>query len=203
MNIILGLLKGILSMKFGWIIAIVVGIVVGGSIIRNIFTGSFNVMKFASGFNIFAGGVQGKLIYYGLLAILAFGLYHQLTRATYDTDYTSNYKNNIVWNRDVNIDQKQIINNPEDNLMIGIKIFGFKIGISRPVKSKVIQNINNKAIINPKSQTSTTSVISNSVSKSEKKKSNTLINVVKIVTGVTIIVVATHFIIKIFKKKGK
>ena len=90
-NLIIPILKFIMGMKIGTAVALVGGGFVLFTLIRNILTGAFSVTKFASGFNIFSGGVQGKLIYYGLLAILAFGLYHQLTRATYDTDYTSNY----------------------------------------------------------------------------------------------------------------
>lgn len=101
---LLPLLKIILGMKFGWIILIVVGILVVGSLLKNILTGSFSLGKFASGFNIFAGGVQGKLIYFGLLAILAFGLYHQLTKAT--TEYNTDYRNNIHHNDDVLVDQR-------------------------------------------------------------------------------------------------
>jgi len=104
MNIILTLLKGLLGMKFGWVILLVVGLLIGGSLIKNIITGSFSITKFASGFNFFAGGVQGKLIYYGFLAILAFGLYHQLTKAT--TEYNTDYRNNVHHNRDVAIDQR-------------------------------------------------------------------------------------------------
>jgi hypothetical protein len=101
---ILGILKFILGMKFGWLLLIGGGLLIGGSIIKNIFTGSFSVGKFLGGFNLFAGGVQGKLIYYGILAILAFGLYYQLTRAT--TNYDTDYKNNVHHNQDVAIDQR-------------------------------------------------------------------------------------------------
>jgi len=100
----LTIIKFILGLKFGWLLLIVGGIIMGGSIIKNIFTGSFSVAKFAGGFNIFAGGVQGKLIYYGLMIVLALGLYHQITRATYD--YDTDYKNNIRNNRDVYLDQR-------------------------------------------------------------------------------------------------
>ena len=122
MNIVLSLIKFLLGLKFGWIIAIVVGVVVGGSLIRNIFTGSFSVGKFLGGFNIFTGSVQGKLIYYGLLAILAFGLYHQLTRATWN--YDTDYKNHIHNNQDVFIDQTVGTKGCDVDLFFGLVKFG-------------------------------------------------------------------------------
>jgi hypothetical protein len=76
---ILAIIKFVLGLKFGWIILVIGAIIFGGSIIRNIFTGSFNVAKFAGGFNLFAGGVQGKLIYYfivfSIVAAVALGIY--------------------------------------------------------------------------------------------------------------------------------
>lgn len=149
-NIILGLIKVVLGMKFGWLIAIVAGIVIGGSIIRNILTGSFSVVKLASGFNPFTGAVQGKLIYYGLILVICFGVYHQLTRATYDTDYTNTYKNNVHNNENVVIDQKQIIESQEDLILVGVKIFGLKIGITCKATPKPREIIDNSKIKQPK-----------------------------------------------------
>ncbi len=103
-NLLLVLLKGILGMKFGWLIVIIAGIIIGGSLIKNVISGSFSIGKFASGFNPFLGGVQGKLIYYGLLITLALAIYHQITRPT--TDYDTNYKNQIHHNRDIAVDQR-------------------------------------------------------------------------------------------------
>lgn len=105
-NILFTVFKFILGLKFGWVIIIVVGSVFALSLVRNIIAGSFSVTKFASGFNPFTGSVQGKLIYYGILAILAFGLYHQLTRATEETNYDTDYRNNIHHNADVIVDQR-------------------------------------------------------------------------------------------------
>ena len=121
-NILLGLLKGILTMKFGWLIAIVAGVVIGGSIIKNILSGSFSVAKFAGGFNIFAGGVQGKLIYYGLIIFGCFVAYHFIMRPTnsYDTDY----KNHIHNNQDVFIDQTVGTKGCDVDLFFGLVKFG-------------------------------------------------------------------------------
>lgn len=104
MNIILTIFKSIIGMKFGWVILLVVGIVFVLSFVRNIASGSFSVGKFFSGFNIFAGGVQGKLIYLAVLAILGYGLFHQLTKPT--TNYDTDYKNDIHHNDDVIVDQR-------------------------------------------------------------------------------------------------
>lgn len=101
---IMTIIKFILGMKFGWIIATVLGLLIGGSLIRNIITGSFSITKFASGFNPFTGSVQGKLIYYGLIIFGCFVVYNFVMRPT--TDYDTNYKNQIHHNQDVFIDQK-------------------------------------------------------------------------------------------------
>ena len=167
-KILLTVIKIILNMKFGWLILIVVGVIFGLSIIKNIMSGSFNVAKFAGGFNPFVGSVQGKLIYYGLMIILALGLYHQLTRATFDTDYTNTYKNNVHHNEEVTIDQSQHIDTPEDALLIGIKIFGFKIGISAQATSKPATIIDNTQVQKPKE---TITVVPEKV-KEEVKKLN-------------------------------
>jgi hypothetical protein len=136
MNILFTILKAILGMKFGWLIAIVAGVIIGGSLIRNILTGSFNVAKFAGGFNIFTGGVQGKLIYYGLIIFGCFTVYHFIMRPTnsYDTDY----KNQIHHNQDVMIDQR--VGTQEGcnvNLLFGLVKLGCK---SQPITKTV--NVN-------------------------------------------------------------
>ena len=135
MNIILGLLKGVLGMKFGWLIAIVAGILIGGSLIRNIFTGSFSVAKFASGFNIFAGGVQGKLIYYGLILFGCFVAYHFIMRPTYS--YDTDYKNQIHHNQDVFIDQKVGAGCIPTKILFGLIQIGCK---SEPITKTVNNN---------------------------------------------------------------
>jgi len=135
MNIILTVIKFILGLKFGWAIFLGVGVIFGGSIIKNILGGSFSVTKLLGGFNLFAGGVQGKLIYYGVILILAFGLYHQLTRAT--TNYDTDYKNNINHNQDVLVDQRVGTNNACDvNLFFGL----IKIGCKQLPITKIVNN---------------------------------------------------------------
>jgi hypothetical protein len=110
-----------------------IGAIVGvGSLILNIIKGTFSVAKFASGFNIFTGQVQGKLIYYGILAILGFALYHQLTRAT--VDYNTDYRNNIRNNRDVYIDQR-VGDVCAEKCAIAIQPFGITILKAGCVKS--------------------------------------------------------------------
>lgn len=135
-NILLGLLKGIFAMKFGWLIAIVIGIILGGSIIKNILTGSFSVAKFASGFNPFSGGVQGKLIYYGLIIFACFCVYHFIMRPTYS--YDTDFKNQIHNNQDVMIDQRVgTIEGCDVNVLFGLIKIGCK---SQPITKTV--NVN-------------------------------------------------------------
>lgn len=141
LNELLPIIKFILSLKFGWVIFIILGGIVGGSLIKNIISGSFSIGKLASGFNIFAGGVQGKLIYWGLLAILAFGLYSQLTRATFDTDYNTNYRNNVQQNRDVYLDQR-VGDVCTEKCAIAIQPFGWtllKVGCTQSCAPSITQ----------------------------------------------------------------
>jgi len=100
----MSIIKFILGMKVGWLIVSIAGLFIGGSIIKNIITGSFSVGKFFGGFNIFAGGVQGKLIYYGLIIFGCFVAYSFIMRPTYN--YDTNYRNQIHHNRDIAVDQR-------------------------------------------------------------------------------------------------
>lgn len=131
-------------------------------LLRNLKTGAFSPLKFISGFNLFLPGVQGKLIYIGVIlivaAILLFGLYHQLTRATYDTNYKNNYKNNIHGNNAVTVDQRQIISQPEDTLMIGVKVLGLKVGISAQSKPAVPITVIDNTKVQKKAKKKTTLV---------------------------------------------
>ena len=145
---IMTIIKFLLGLKFGWIILLGIGLLMGGSLIRNIFTGSFSVGKFASGFNLFAGGVQGKLIYYAIIGTLLLAVYGKIMQPTSDFDNT--YKNNVHHNDDVVIDQRQIIESQEDSLLIGIKIFGFKIGITAKGTPKPREIIDNSKVEKPK-----------------------------------------------------
>lgn len=132
---IFSIFKFIMNMKFGWLLWMGFSIIMGGSIIRNIFTGSFSVGKLLGGFNIFTGSVQGKLIYYGLIIFGCFVAYHFIMRPTnsYDTDY----KNNIQHNQDVMIDQRVGTNNGCDvNLFFGL----IKIGCRQQPITKIVNN---------------------------------------------------------------
>jgi len=126
---------------FGGIISVVVFAL---TLIFNIFRGTFSISKFFGGFNIFGAGVQGKLIYYfvifSIVSAVALGIYHKFVQTT----YSSVYKNQVTA-ENVTIDQKQIYPNTEDVLLIGIKIFGFKFGITyqgTPSNKTTINNPN-------------------------------------------------------------
>ena len=104
---------------------------------KNILTGTFSVSKFFSGFAFWQGAVMGKLIYYiiifSIVAAVALGIYHRFTQETYSNDYRNNVKGeNVI------IDQRQIFDNKSDAVLIGIKLFGLRIGVS--VESKVKPN---------------------------------------------------------------
>jgi len=138
-TIVMSLIKGLLGMKFGGVILIAISVILGLSIIKNIFSGSFNVTKFVGGFNPFTGSVQGKLIYYAVFAILAFGLYHQLTRAT--TEFNTDYRNNIRGNRDVYLDQR-VGDNCTEKCALAIQPFGFtilKVGCVKSCTASITQ----------------------------------------------------------------
>jgi hypothetical protein len=130
--------------------SIVIGVIILiGTLVKNIITGGFSLTKFIGGFNIFAGPVQGKLIYYGVIfavvAAVSFGLYHRITQETFET----NYKNQIKAEQ-VIVDQKTIYPVQDDALLIGIKIFGLKLGITIQSRPKPIISINNGIIGNGK-----------------------------------------------------
>ena len=94
----------ILNMKIWQLIATVGGLLIAGSLIKNIFTGSFNVSKFVNGFNPFLGGIQGKLIWLAVWCFIFFTAYQFIMRPTYN--YDTNYRNQIHDNQDVAIDQR-------------------------------------------------------------------------------------------------
>jgi len=138
-NLIIPILKFIMGMKIGTAIALIGGGLVLITLIRNILIGTFNVSKFAGGFNIFSGSIQGKLIYWGILAILAFGLYHQLTRSTFN--YDTDYRNNIRNNRDVYLDQR-VGDVCTEKCVLSIQPLGFtilKFGCVKSCESSITQ----------------------------------------------------------------
>lgn len=119
------------------IIGVVIFIVV---LVFNIIKGTFNISKFFGGFNILAGGVQGKLIYYAILFILGAGLWHQLTKAT--TEYNTDYRNTITRNRDVFVDQR-VGDGDIDKCLVAIEPFGLsllKIGCVKVKSTSIIEN---------------------------------------------------------------
>jgi hypothetical protein len=103
-NLIFGLIKIIFGMKFGYLILIGIVVILGFSIIKNIFSGSFNVVKLASGFNPFTGAIQGKLIWLAIWCFIFFTAYQFIMRPT--TSYDTDYKNQIHHNEDVLVDQR-------------------------------------------------------------------------------------------------
>jgi hypothetical protein len=94
------------------------------SVVFNIIKGTFSVTKLLGGFNIFSGQVQGKLIFYGVIIVIAlaiaFGLYTKITEKTIVT----NYKNKITA-ENVTIDERPIL--PEVHYLVRLEILGLDI----------------------------------------------------------------------------
>jgi hypothetical protein len=126
--IIPNLLKGLLGMKLGTILLMVAG---AGGLLFILKTFVFGKVGGVASWFI---GWQGKLVYYflvvSLITALSLGLYHKITDATYENNY-----NNIVKRANqIIIDQRQILP-PEDELIAGINIFGFKFGLTHHSKA--------------------------------------------------------------------
>ena len=137
MNILLTLLKGILGMKFGWVILLVVGLIFGLSLIKNIISGSFSVAKFASGFNPF-GGAQGKLLWLAFWCFAFFTAYSFIMRPT--TSYDTDYKNHIHDNQDVFTDQRVGASCVPTKILWGV----IQIGCGSESMKKVTNNVEEK-----------------------------------------------------------
>ena len=135
LKIILALITFILKLKFGWIIAIVVGVIIGFSVIKNIISGSFSVAKLASGFNPFTGAIQGKLIWLAIWCFIFFTAYQFIMRPT--TSYDTDYKNNIRGNQDVIIDQSVGVKCIPTRILWGLIQIGCK---SDPISKNVTNN---------------------------------------------------------------
>lgn len=114
------------------IIGVLVGVI---SLVVNMLKGSFNISKFFGGFNIFSGGVQGKLIYFAVLAIVGYGLIHQLTKAT--TEYNTDYRTNLHHNRDVAVDQRVGVTCIPTKFLWGLIQIGCN---SESMKNNVVNN---------------------------------------------------------------
>ena len=123
---------GVLVGSLGTLVAVI-------SFVLNLIKGTFSVTKFVGGFNIFSGQVQGKLIYYGILLLIAgavaFGIYTKMTQATYRTDYKNQIKAETV-----NIDQRPIL--PEVRYLLRVEILGLDIHFWRTTTRPIV-TINN------------------------------------------------------------
>ena len=134
-NLLIGLVKGILGMKFGVLIVVVLGVILVFSILKNIISGSFSVAKLASGFNPFTGAIQGKLIWLAIWCFIFFTAYQFIMRPT--TSYDTDYKNNIRGNQDVIIDQSVGAKCIPTKILFGLIQIGCK---SEAVKKNVTNN---------------------------------------------------------------
>lgn len=201
-KLVLGMIKNLLGMKLIWIIVIAVVVLIVIFLIKNIVKGSFDVAKFAGGFNVFSGQVQGKLIYYfiifSIVAAVALGIYAKFT----DDTYSNTYKNNISNNNEVYVDQRQIIESQEDTLMIGIKLFGLKIGLTAKGHPKSNTTIDNKKVTGKIIVSGTNPPAPIKVNPTSDLKKSLYVLGASFV-GLLVIIFGTHFITKLFKKEKK
>jgi len=100
----MNIMQTILNLKVGYLILIVGGLLLVGSLIKNILYGSFSLGKFVSGFNPFTGSIQGKLIWLAIWCFIFFTVYQFIMRPT--TNFDTDYKNNVHHNDDVIIDER-------------------------------------------------------------------------------------------------
>ena len=118
-------------------IAGIVGVVIFvGVLVFNILKGTFSISKFFGGFNVFAGAVQGKLIFYAIIAAVAFGVYQKIIQPTVRTDYKNNIKAETVY-----IDQKPIL--PEIKYAFRLQSFGLDIHFFRITPYPKTNTVNN------------------------------------------------------------
>ncbi len=133
---------------------------IGGLVAFTMGNGSFSIGKFFGGFAFWKGQILGKLMYYGIIiaivAAVALGIYHRFTQETYENTYK-----NTVKAEEVIIDQRQILPNPDDSFFFGVKIFGFKLGVTRGKKTKV----GKPTVINKIKATNATEITSSKTSK--------------------------------------
>jgi|GEM_PF-6219680 len=125
-------------------IATIVGVIIFiVTLIINIIKGGFSISKFFGGFNIFAGAVQGKLIFYAIIIAVAFGVYQKIIQPTVRTDY----KNQITA-ENVQIDQRPIL--PEVKYLFRVEILGLDIHFWRRTSNpstKTTNNINANTVV--------------------------------------------------------
>lgn len=141
------------------------------------------------------------LVIFAIVGTVCFGLYKKITAATYSNDY----KNNIHGNQAVAVDESQTVIAPEDTLLIGIKIFGLKLGISAQETPKVPAKItNNGQTVTVTKPVPVSLVIANStvpVVKPVVKKANIFIRIAQATGIAAVVIVGVHYIVKIFKKQ--
>jgi hypothetical protein len=204
---LLDLARTILSVKLVYVLIGIVALVVVGFAIYGVVKliqeqkERQNNLKFAP-LAFLGSGVSLKLIIYvlafAMIGATAFGLYRKIT----ESSTTTNYKNEVSRvTGTVSIDQRQVA--PEKKYLIRLELLGLDIHFFETTPKTVATIDNNKVIVTPAPVTPNpvVPVPPAPTPQPEKKTSNTIMNVVKIVTGVTIVVFAVHFITKLFKKE--
>lgn len=92
----------------------------------------FNPAKFAGGFAIWRGKVFGKMLFLVIVISVALGIYHQLTKATFET----NNKTVMQSPEEVYVDNRTMIEQNEKEMgFIGVKLWKLKLGLSYSAQS--------------------------------------------------------------------
>ena len=167
-NLIFGLIKIILGMKFGYLILIGIVVILGFSIIKNIFSGSFNVVKLAGGFNPFTGAIQGKLIWLAIWCFIFFTAYSFIMRPT--TNYDTDFKNNFNNQGDNLVDQRIGATCIPTKILWGVITIGCDSGSQKKVVNNTEEKkevIDQKPVEKPKTEKKT-----NIVPKNKKESSS-------------------------------
>jgi len=105
-----------------------------------------SVGKFFNGFNIFNPEKLCKIFYVMLIASLCLGIYHFITRATYETTN----KTTITKPQEVYVDNRSIIEQKDkEKAFLGLRIFGLKLGLSYSSKQAEKKANDTKTVNNP------------------------------------------------------
>jgi hypothetical protein len=196
-----GVLNTILSVKVLYLLLGIVGLVVLGLAIYGVIKIIQNIqakqaLKFAP-LAVLGASISWKVILYVLVFAIAsgtgIGIYKKLTQKA----ITTNYRNDVSKAQTVNIDQRQIF--PDKKYLIRIELFGldlhfYDVTPKEPVTIKNNVTTTPEVVITPVP-------VAPVAPKPVKKGIFTFFNILKVLFGLTIVVVGTHYVVKLIKSK--
>lgn len=198
-----GVLNTILSVKvlyllLGIVALVVIGLAIYGvvKIVQNIQAKRQANLKFAP-LAVLGASISWKVILYVLVFAIAsgtgIGIYKKLTQKA----ITTNYRNDVSKAQTVNIDQRQIF--PDKKYLIRIELFGldlhfYDVTPKEPVTIKNNVTTTPEVVITPVP-------VAPVAPKPVKKGIFTFFNILKVLFGLTIVVVGTHYVVKLIKSK--